>query len=125
MKHMLLAVLTCVATVNVFAEVKYNYQNDTHVADKNCIAVLSTLRDSLYDEVNIVDKKVWLRKVEPSSDVVKARVALTEMQNALYLKYESSKQLNTHVKVQKILVKQRLRERGIEYLDSLITECVN
>lgn len=125
MKQILLAALICFATANVFAEVKYNYQNDTHVSDKNCIAVLSILRDSLYDEVNVVDKRVWLRKVEPSSDVVKARSTLTKMQNALYLKYESSKQLNTHVKVQKILVKQRLQERGAGYLDSLINQCVN
>jgi hypothetical protein len=45
------------------------------------------------------------------------------MMNKLILKYEYSKQFNTHYRAQAILVKQRAIEQGGEYLKKELEMC--
>ena len=66
--------------------------------------------------MQILDGKVWMYSVEPITDVQKARLVLAGLSNKLILKYEYSKQFNTHYRTQTILVNQRANEQGGEYL---------
>jgi len=97
--------LTLAATIAIAtsaqAEIKYDYKNDAHTADMKCIAALSMARDALFNEVEVSNGMVWLKTVEPTANVVKARNILTDIQNQNILKYEYSKQLNKHVDVRK------------------------
>tara|TARA_B100000575_G_C23107430_1_gene639313 strand:- start:757 stop:1119 length:363 start_codon:yes stop_codon:yes gene_type:complete len=106
MKKTLLTIAATVAiTTSAQAEINYDYKNPDHKADKECIAALSMARDSLFNEVEVSNGMVWLKTVEPTADVIKARNTLTDIQNQYYLKYASSKQLRDHVDVYKIYLK--------------------
>ena len=86
------------------AEVKYNYKDEVHTNDKNCIATYGVARDLLWDK----DKDAYLQ--------------ITDLQNDLFLKYAYSKQLNTHVDVKKTLIKQSW---SVEQLYNDIERCMS
>ena len=85
------------------AEVKYNYKNPSHTFDKECIASLSIARDMTHG----VNQETYLMA--------------TDAQNQFILKYESSKQLNTHVDVFKMLIKQSWTQ---DQLVDHVTKCL-
>ena len=105
MKKTLATIALVLAATTAQAEIKYDYNNDTHKADMECIAALSMARDALFNEVEVSNGMVWLKTVEPTANVVKARNILTDIQNQYILKYEYSKQLNKHVDVRKMYFK--------------------
>ena len=105
------------------AEIAYDYKNSEHKLDNYCVGVVSFARDLFYNDVEIIDGKVWMYSVEPSADVQKVRIALTDLSNKLILKYEYSKQFNTHYRTQAILVKQKAIEQGGEYLKKELEMC--
>jgi len=75
------------------AEIPYDHTNPDHVADKECLAMFSILRDG----VEFVGDTAGLKEV-------------TQWQNEMLVKYAYSKQLNTHVKVYKMLLTQQYNE---------------
>lgn len=105
------------------AEISYNPNNPEHKLDNYCVGVVSFARDLFYNDVEIIDGKVWMYSVEPTADVQKVRIALTDLSNKLILKYEYSKQFNTHYRTQAILVKQKAIEKGGEYLKKELEMC--
>tara|TARA_B100001027_G_C16150097_1_gene277705 strand:+ start:116 stop:499 length:384 start_codon:yes stop_codon:yes gene_type:complete len=105
------------------AEIAYDYKNSEHKLDNYCVGVVSFARDLFYNDVEIIDGKVWMYSVEPTADVQKVRIALTGLSNKLILKYEYSKQFNTHYRTQAILVKQKAIEQGGEYLKKELEMC--
>ena len=104
-KTLLTIAATLAFSTTAHAEIKYNYKNDAHADDMKCIAALSMARDALFNEVEVSNGMVWLKTIEPTADVVKARNVLTDIQNQYILKYEYSKQLNKHVDVRKMYFK--------------------
>jgi len=84
------------------AEENYNYKNAVHKEDMVCIASLSIGRDIMFAK----DKEVYL--------------ALTDLQNQFYLKYNSSSQLGNHIDARKILIKQSWT---VEQLSDKVVEC--
>tara|TARA_B110000503_G_C6754872_1_gene253076 strand:+ start:89 stop:463 length:375 start_codon:yes stop_codon:yes gene_type:complete len=106
MKQILLTAAALIAiSTTAQAEIKYDYNNDTHKADMECIAALSMARDALFNEVEVANGMVWLKTVEPTADVIKARNTLADIQNQYILTYAYSKQLNTHVDVRKVYMR--------------------
>ena len=105
------------------AEIAYNPNNSEHKLDNYCVGVVSFARDLLYNDVQVSGGKVWMYSVEPTADVQKVRLALADLSNKLILKYEYSKQFNTHYRAQAILVKQRAFEKGGEYLKKELENC--
>ena len=105
------------------AEIAYNYKNSEHKLDNYCVGVVSFARDLVFDDVEIIDGKVWMYSVEPTADVQKVRLALADLSNKLILKYEYSKQFNTHYRTQAGLVKQRTNEQGEDYLKKELEMC--
>ena len=111
------------------AEIAYNPKNPEHKLDNYCVGVISFARDLLYNDVQILDGKVWLYTVEPSADVQKARIELGDLSNTFILKYEYSKQFNNHYRAQAILVKQKAidkeneNKQGGEYLNKELEMC--
>ena len=105
------------------AEISYNPNNPEHKLDNYCVGVVSFARDLFYNDVEIIDGKVWMYSVEPTADVQKVRLALADLSNKLILKYEYSKQFNTHYRTQAILVKQKAIEQGGEYLKKELEMC--
>ena len=73
------------------AEVNYNHQNLEHKADVVCIASLSIGRDIFSPAGVKPDQKIYL--------------ALTDLQNNLYLKYAYSSKLGKHIDTRKMLIK--------------------
>ena len=108
---------------SLHSEIAYDYKNSEHKLDNYCVGVVSFARDLLYNDVEIIDGKVWMYSVEPTTDVQKVRLALTDLSNKLILKYEYSKQFNTHYRTQAILVKERAIEEGGEYLKKELEMC--
>ena len=123
MKKFLTAMAMMIATT-AQAEVAYDYKNPEHKLDNYCVGVVSFARDLLFNDVQInSDGSVWMYTIEPTADVQKARLALGDLSNTLILKYEYSKQFNTHCNVQATLVKQRANEQGPEYLKKELEKC--
>ncbi len=73
------------------AEVNYNHQNLEHKADVVCIASLSIGRDIFSPAGVKPDQEIYL--------------ALTDLQNNLYLKYAYSSKLGKHIDTRKMLIK--------------------
>ena len=84
------------------AEENYNYKNPEHKADMVCLASLSIARDIMFNK----DKEVYL--------------ALTDLQNNIYLKYNSSSQLGNHIDARKILIKNSWT---VEQLSDKVVDC--
>ena len=91
----------------VQAEIAYNSKNPEHKLDNYCVGVISFARDLFYNDVQIVNGKVWMYTIEPSADVQKVRVALADLSNTLILKYKYSKQFNNQYRAQALLVKKK------------------
>ena len=72
------------------AEEKYNHQNLEHKADVVCIASLSIGRD-IFSPAGI----------KPDTEIC---LALTDLQNNLYLKYDYSSQMSKHIDTRKMLI---------------------
>ena len=89
-------------TATAKSEENYNYKNAVHKADVTCLASLSVARDIMFDK----DKEVYL--------------ALTDLQNNIYLKYNSSSQMGTHIDVRKTLIKQSWT---VEQLSDKVVDC--
>ncbi len=123
MKKLLVTLALVVMTSIAHAEVNYDFKNAEHKADKECIAVFSVARDALFNDVKVFGDTVWVKIIEPTAEVVKARNTITDLQNNLILKYAYSKKLNTHVDVYKMLVNQRINEQGPTYLEQAIKDC--
>jgi len=87
------------------AEIKYDYKNLGHKGDKECIAMLSIMRTATFD-----------------NKMMDQYHLLTELQNKLLLKYEYSKQLNSHVAVFKSYAEQMVKE-GADLTDMAVA-CV-
>ena len=79
------------------AEINYNFKNNDHKEDKNCIALFSLIRDGLAD----MGDNDGLRKI-------------TDLQNRLILKYAYSKQLNTHAEIYKTIWLQKV-DQGYDF----------
>ena len=108
---------------SLHSEITYNYNNPEHKLDNYCVGVVSFARDLVFNDVEIIDGKVWMYTVEPTADIRKVRSALTDLSNKLILKYAYSKQFNTHYRTQAALVKQRAFEQGGEYLKKELEKC--
>lgn len=120
----LLTLLILFATVGTLqAELTYNPNDSEHKLDNYCVGVVSFARDVLFDDVQISNGKVFLYSVEPTADVKKARLALTDLSNKLILKYAYSRQFNEHYRVQAKLVKAKSIKEGGEYLKKEIESC--
>ena len=100
-----------------------------HKLDNYCVGVVSFARDLLYNDVQILDGKVWLYTVEPSADVQKARIELADLSNTFILKYKYSKQFNKDYRAEAILVRQKSIDKeneskqGGEYLKKELEMC--
>ena len=105
------------------SEITYNHNNPDHKLDNYCVGVVSFARDLIFNDVEIIDGKVWMYTVEPSADVIKVRSELTNLSNKLILKYAYSKQFNTHYRTQAALVKQRALKQGGQYLKTELEKC--
>ena len=123
MKKLLALLLLFGLVETAQAEIAYNYKNSEHKLDNYCVGVVSFARDLVFNDVEIINGKVWMYSVEPTADVQKARAALTDLSNTLILRYEYSKQFNTHYRNQARLVKQKTNEQGGEYLKKELEMC--
>ncbi len=123
MKNILLTLMVFGSFGKVQAEIAYNSKNPEHKLDNYCVGVISFARDLFYNDVQIVDGKVWMYIVEPSADVQKVRVALADLSNTFILKYEYSKQFNNQYRAQALLVKKKTIEQGGEYLKKELEMC--
>jgi len=130
MKHTLALVLMVFGSFGkVQAEVAYNSKNPEHKLDNYCVGVISFARDLFFGDVLMVDGKVWMKTIEPSKDVQKARFDLTDLSNTFILKYEYSREFNNNYRAQARLVKQRAmdeeneNEHGAEFLKKELEMC--
>ena len=115
----------CAKITNVLkTEIAYDYKNLQHKADNTCVGVLSLVRDALFNEVQVKDGMAFVKIVEPTAELIEFRNKMTALQNSYILKYEYSKQFNTHFEVAKVLIKQRTDEQGAEYLANELKNCV-
>ena len=116
----LIAAVAMVATT-AHAEIPYDYTNKDHVADNQCVAVISIIRDELYNDVQISNGMVFLKTVANTDDVKALRSQMADLSNHYMLKYEYSKQFNDHYKVKKMLIKQ---EHGPAYIQNELEKCM-
>jgi len=105
------------------AEIAYNPNDSEHKLDNYCVGVVSFARDLVFNDVEIIDGKVWIYSVEPTADIQKARLALTDLSNKLILKYEYSKLFNGQYRAQAALVEIRANKQGGEYLKKELEMC--
>jgi hypothetical protein len=103
MKLLSIAAILLIASTNTFAEVNYNYKDESHKEDMICIGAYSVGKDMTYGFDNAKYRE------------------FTNLQNNLILKYAYSKQLNTHYTVRKTL----LKSYGNDYVIKLIKKCKN
>ena len=123
MKKLLTLLLVFGIVGTAQAEIAYNPNNSEHKLDNYCVGVVSFARDLVFNDVEIINGKVWMYSVEPTADVQKARAALTDLSNTLILRYEYSKPFNTHYRTQARLVKQKTNEQGGEYFKKELEMC--
>ena len=124
MKKTLVTLALILAAGTAQAEIAYDYKNAQHKADNTCVGVLSLVRDALFNEVQVKDDMAFVKIVEPTAELVEFRNKITDIQNNYILKYEYSKQFNTHYQVAKMLIQQRTNEQGAEYLAKEIKNCI-
>ena len=82
------------------------FNTKEYQTEKDCIAAYSLARDNAFD-----------------SNQMELYRTLTTYQNKLYLKHPSGHFPSMHVKAAKILLKQRVSEKGIGYLNKLLEKC--
>ena len=111
LKTFLIIISLIFATHTAQAEINYNFKDVEHKADKECIAIMSIMRDSL---------------VQMGADGTHPLyVEITDWQNQLILKYAYSKQLNTHVETWKMLLTQRLYEGKWTPTETELIDCID
>jgi hypothetical protein len=124
MKKTLATLALLLTATTAQAEIAYDSKNPQHKTDNTCVGVLSLVRDALFNEVQVKDGMAFVRIVEPTAELVEFRNKITDIQNNYILKYEYSKQFNTHYRVAKILIQQHTNEQGAEYLAKEIKNCI-
>ncbi len=106
-----------------WAEINYDYKNSVHVADKNCVGVLSLVRDALFGDVNI-NTSPLKQLINPGATDKEFVREMTNLQNSYIFKYKYSRQFNDHYKAYKMVVKNRIAAQGEEYLTEELIKCV-
>ena len=122
MKKIYLIVILIVSA-SAISEVAYDKRNPDHKLDNYCVGVLSFARDLLFNDVQIVGGKVWMYSIEPTADVIKVRLALTDLQNTLILRYEYSKYFNDQYRSHAQKVRQKALVQGADYLKNELDIC--
>ena len=123
MRNLKLLIIFFCFSFSVIAEVAYDENNIEHKLDNYCIGVVSFARDLLFNDVQIIGGKVWMYTVEPTADVQKARLALTNLSNILILRYEYSKDFNNQYRLHAKNVMQKTNEKGAEFLKQELEMC--
>ena len=116
-------VLILIVSASAMSEVEYDKRNPDHKLDNYCVGVLSFARDLLFNDVQIVGGKVWMYSIEPTADVIKVRLALTDLQNTLILRYEYSKYFNDQYRSHAQKVRQKALVQGADYLKNELDIC--
>ena len=116
-------VLILIVSASAISEVEYDKRNPDHKLDNYCVGVLSFARDLLFNDVQIVGGKVWMYSIEPTADVIKVRLALTDLQNTLILRYEYSKYFNDQYRSHAQKVRQKALVQGADYLKNELDIC--
>ena len=116
-------ILILIVSASAMSEVEYDKRNPDHKLDNYCVGVLSFARDLLFNDVQIVGGKVWMYSIEPTADVIKVRLALTDLQNTLILKYEYSKYFNDQYRTHAQKVRQKALVQGADYLKNELDIC--
>ncbi len=99
------AVLSITLASTTLANTDY-LMTDVYQIEKDCVAGYSLARDIAFD-----------------SNKMELYRSLTTYQNELYLKYPSGYFPSMHIKVAKILHKQRASEQGSTYLSDFLIKC--
>ena len=123
MRNLKLLLIFLCFSFSVIAEVAYDENNIEHKLDNYCIGVVSFARDLLFNDVQIIGGKVWMYTVEPTADVQKARLALTNLSNKIILRYEYSKDFNDQYRLHAKNVMQKTNEKGAEFLKQELEMC--
>ncbi len=116
-------VFILIVSASAMSEVEYDKRNPDHKLDNYCVGVLSFARDLLFNDVQIVGGKVWMYSIEPTADVIKVRLALTDLQNTLILRYEYSKYFNDQYRSHAQKVRQKALVQGADYLKNELDIC--
>lgn len=82
------------------------FNTKEYQTEKDCIAAYSLARDNAFD-----------------SNQMELYRNLTTYQNKLYLKHPSGHFPSMHITAAKILLQQRVSEKGIGYLNKLLEKC--
>ena len=123
MRNLKLLIIFFVFSFSIIAEVAYDENNIEHKLDNYCIGVVSFARDLLFNDVQIIGGKVWMYSVEPTADIQKSRLALTNLSNTLILRYEYSKDFNNQYRLHAKNVMQKTNEKGAEFLKQELEMC--
>lgn len=102
MKKIILLALILITTPNLaFSDVDYDYKNPLHSADKDCVGVLSVVRDALFGDINIDTNKLKA-SVSPDTSLADFMSEMSSLQDKFILKYSRSRQFNNHYRAHKI-----------------------
>ena len=123
MRNLKLLIIFFCFSFSVIAEVAYDENNIEHKLDNYCIGVVSFARDLLFNDVQIIGGKVWMYTVEPTADIQKTRLTLTNLSNTLILRYEYSKDFNDQYRLHAKNVMQNTNEKGAEFLKQELEMC--
>tara|TARA_B100001059_G_C17657432_1_gene487716 strand:+ start:211 stop:612 length:402 start_codon:yes stop_codon:yes gene_type:complete len=125
-KDYLFLITSCIS-FSVIAEVAFDKNNPEHKLDNYCVVVASFARDLLFNDVQVVEGKVWMYTVEPTADIQKARSVLADLSNTLILRYEYSRefnnQYNLHAKNVKLKAIKKGATKGAEFLKKELEIC--
>jgi hypothetical protein len=102
MKKLMILFVLLTGFASPVSALEYDYKNGAHKGDKECIAILSIMRDGTFQNGLTEEYKL-----------------LTELQNKLILKYDYSPQLNNHVDAFKMYAKQMIAN-GTDITDAAV-----
>jgi len=80
MKKLMIMIAIVIGSSTPVLGLEYDHKNIVHKGDKECIAILSIMRDATFENGMTEDYQL-----------------LTDLQNKLILKYDYSSKLNAHV----------------------------
>ena len=120
MKKTIVATALIISASVAQAEVPFNPSNIEHKADNICVGALSLVRDALFNDVQVSDGIVYLREVENTQDLVAFRNKVTDVSNALVLRYEYSKFFNDSYRS----YKKQLSMISPEKFETIFNECM-
>jgi len=125
MKNIIVLTLLTFVPIFAIAETEYDFKNPEHKADNDCVGVLSLVRDALFGDSDFnIDTSTLKQRVSPDSSSSEFLSEITSLQDSFILKYSYSRQFNRHYGAHKILIKNRVSERGIGYLTDEVLKCV-